>query len=271
MARLGLIAVLVSALWLAGCDNPRTRDAHLIAPPPAAVSAQPTEQGQLIAGAGEADYVEQVAAARLAYRQALLSLWTYYRSVGNFTKAQWASNELRTLDQMVQYTYLAPAETAPATLRARDIIDAADELYKLGESLYRQAGGGIVIVDQAKLRQALQYFNRVIAEYPTSDKIDDAAYYAGRIYEHLKNYELAAVYYQRAFQWNENTPYPARFRAAFVLDQHLKMRADALVLYQQAVEKEARYVNNMDFARLRIAELSKPQAELEKAADNVSQ
>jgi tetratricopeptide (TPR) repeat protein len=252
-----LVAVTVSILFAAGCRNPRVDDAHLLITP---AEQQAVDAGFLLPGAGEADYVEQAAATRAAYREALASLAAYYRSVGNYTKGQWAQIELRTFDQMVQYTYLAPAEVAPANLQARDIIDAADEIYNQGMKLFREGGGGLIIMDEAKLRESLQYFNRLIAQYPTSDKIDDAAYRSGRIYEYLKNYELAAVYYQRAYQWNDITPYPARYRAAFVMDHRLKMRTEALTLYRLAVEREARYTDNVENAKLRIAALSQPQA-----------
>lgn len=263
MFRISCSAVVVSILLAAGCENPRKSDAHLLITPAGAESVQ---TGFLMPGSGEADYVEQVAAARAGYRESLVSLSAYYRSVGNYTKGKWAANELRTLDQMVQYTYLSPAETAPADLQAGETIEAAEEIYNHGLKLFRQAGGGLLIIDEAKMREALQYFNRVITEHPTCDKIDDAAYYSGRIYEHLKNYELAAVYYQRTYQWNDATPYPARFRAASVMDNRLKMRSEALALYQLAVERESRYSDNVEFAKLRIAELSKTQAELEGAA-----
>lgn len=267
MFRMRLMAVVVSLVAAAGCENPRKTDKHLLIVPADMDSVQ---AGFLMPGAGEADYVEQVAATRAAYREALGSLLAYYRSVGNYTKGRWAATEIRTLDQMVQYTYLSPAETAPASLQARDIIDAADELYNQGMALWRQANA-LIMVDEPKMREALRYFNRVIAEYPTSDKIDDAAYYSARIYEQLKNYELAAIYYQRTYQWNDNTPYPARFRAASVMDHRLKMRSEALALYQLSIERESRYTDNVLAARQRIAELSGPRMELENAADSASQ
>jgi len=119
----------------------------------------------------------------------------------------------------------------------------------------------IVVVSEAKLRQALGLYNDLIQQYPTSDKIDDAAYRAAQIYEHLTNYELAAIYYQRTFQWNEATPYPARFNAARIMDLKLRMRAEALTLYRLAVEKESRYVENTEQANLRIQALSVPRME----------
>jgi hypothetical protein len=66
--------------------------------------------------------------------------------------------------------------------------------------------------------------------------------------------------YQRAYQWNPQTPHPARFRAAFILDKRLSRRAEALELYQQALEKEGQQNFEMkSFAERRIRELTKPK------------
>ena len=215
----------------------------------------------------EADYVEHLAATREAYREALVGLADYYASVGNATKLQWANTELKTFDQMVHYRYLQPAEWVPENLTAMNSIEDADLLYDKAISLYRQAGGFLIITNEAKLRQSLGLFNQLIQQYPTSDKIDDAAYRAGLIYEHLKDYQLAAIYFQRAFQWNEATPYPARFRAAKIMDQKLRMRKEALALYKLAVEKESRYAENTEYAKMRIKALSTPSPEDEVAPD----
>jgi len=256
---LGISLLLAGCVYISGCADPRTRDAHLLKTEP--VSAI-SESGVFLApGAGEVDFVENLAAARVAYRQALEGLLEYYRSVGNATKAQWAATELRTFDQAVRYQYIQPAEWVRKDLQATVSIPEADELYKKAMSLYRESGGMIIVASRAKLQEALSYFNQVIEQYPTSDKIDDAAYRAGRIYEYLKNYELAAVYYQRAFQWNESTPFPARFRAAYVLDQRLKMRREALQLYQEVLQKETRFVENMEYAQARVQALSTPSVE----------
>ncbi len=94
MVRMSLIAVAASILFAAGCQDTTRRDhAHLLVDP---VSMEAVEAGFLLPGAGEADYVERAAATRAAYREALASLAAYYRSVGNYTKGQWAQTELRT-------------------------------------------------------------------------------------------------------------------------------------------------------------------------------
>ncbi|HOK95732.1 MAG TPA: tetratricopeptide repeat protein [Anaerohalosphaeraceae bacterium] len=258
-----IAAMVVPAMLLTGCENPRQRDAHLLGPQD--IPALTEGQVFLAPGTGEVDYVEKLAAARDAYRQALDALEGYYSSVGNATKLQWVKTEIKTFDQMVKYQYLQPAEWTPENLTASDSIAEADALYRQATSLYNESGGMIIVANRAKLQQALGLFNQLIQQYPTSDKIDDAAYRAGRIYEYLKNYELAAVYYQRTFQWNDATPYPARFRAAQVLDQKLKMRPQALALYQLAVARESRYVDNVEYAKARIAAMSAMSPEVETA------
>ncbi len=254
--RIQAAVLVLPVLFLIGCQHPRVTDAHL-------TDSELTrlQQGVLMPDGRQADYVESLAAAREGYKQALLDLIAYYESTGNATKLQWARTELKTFDQMVQYRYLMPGEWLPENLAAIDSIEEADQLYAEAMSLYRQSGGLILVTNEARLRESLQVFNQIIGDYPSSDKIDDAAYRAGRIYEHFRNYELAAVFYQRAFQWNPQTRYPARFRAAYVLDRRLMLRADALVLYKLAVEQESMYQNNTDYARMRIAQLSTPTPE----------
>ena len=261
MTRISLIAALIlPGVFLVGCESTKSRDAHLLEPQEVAVVSQ--DGVYLAPGANEVDYVENLAASRFAYRQALIGLRDHYRAIGNATKLQWTETELKTLDQMVQYQYLQPAEWVPENLAATDSIEEADALYREAKALYGESGGMLIVANKAKLQQSLGMFNQVIQQYPTSDKIDDAAYKAGRIYEYLKNYELAAVYYQRTFQWNEGTPNPARFRAAKVMDQKLRMHEEALVLYQLAVAKESRYAENVEFAKERIAALSRPAPEI---------
>ena len=262
MTRISLIAALVlPGLFLVGCDNTKSRDAHLLEPQ--GITVAPQDGVYLAPGANEVDYVENLAASRDAYRQALIALLDHYQTIGNATKLQWAQTELKTFDQMVRYQYLQPAEWVPENLAATDSIEEADTLYGEAKELYNESGGMIIVANKSKLQQALGLFNQLIQQYPSSDKIDDAAYKAGRIYEYLKNYELAAVYYQRAFQWNEATTYPTRFRAAKVMDQKLKMRKEALALYQLAIVKEARYSDNVEYAKERVAALSKPRPEIE--------
>jgi tetratricopeptide (TPR) repeat protein len=100
-------------------------------------------------------------------------------------------------------------------------------------------------------------YTQLIRQYPTSDKIDDAAYQVAEIYESFKNYEIALLYYQRAYQWNPETPHPARFHAAVLLDKRLHRRDEALELYQEAVLHEGgRFDEWKVYGEKRIRELS---------------
>lgn len=260
---MGLMATV-----LTGCANPKVDDAHLILTPQ---EQQVAEKGILTPGAGEVDVVEQVAATRSSYQTALEELIAYYQSVGNNTKRRWAENELKTLKQMVQYRYLSPGEYVTQDMKAVEKSEGADALYKQAQQLYLESGAYFIITNEAKLRQSLRLFNQLMKDYPNSTRIDEAAYKAGRIYEHFKDYELAAVMYQRCFQWNENTSFPARFRAAYLLDQRLKMRKEALALYKLSAQKEARYEDNTEYAKRRITELSNADPTLLKEAETVLQ
>lgn len=260
-----LSAVVVMGV-LGGCSNPKVDDAHLQLTPQ---EQSAVDKGMLPPDAGEVDVVEQVAATRSAYQTALEELIAYYTSVGNETKRRWATNELKTLKQMAQYRYLVPGEWVTQEMSATVNVEGAEALYKKAIGLYIDAGGYFIITNNAKLRQSLQLFNQLMTEYPNSTRIDEAAYRAGQIYEHFKDYELAAVMFQRCFQWNDKTSFPARYRAAVVMDRKLKMRKEALALYKLSVQRESRYEDNTKYAQSRIYELSVPDTQLEKEAEDV--
>ena len=260
-------AVLVSLVFIFGCwEQEQLKDDDRFK-----VNLEETETAGykkvVVSGASEVGLVEKMADRRTAYRESLEELKDFYIAAGNAAKLRWARREIEALVRMPKYRYLMPAESAHVGLQATDSIIEADELYAEALRIYKEAVGLAIIVDENKLRTALNMFNKLIADYPKSDKIDDSAYRAGRIYEHFKDYEIAAVYYQRAFEWSESTPYPARFRAARLLDKHLHMGQEALTLYQLAIEKESRDNANAEYAERRIAQLTRPLNEPEVEED----
>ena len=249
------VAVLVSIMLTAGC-SPEPNEELLFKPDPTQV-AMFEQVGMGTPREGEVDVVEQMALDRSEYRQSLEVLVDFYRTTGDATKLGWAQKELQGLHEIAQYRYLMTAETVDATLQPTDSIPEADALYNEAMDLYRSAGKFIVIKDAGKMRLALTKFNEVIGRYPTSDKIDNAAYRAGRIYEHFKDYEIAVVYYQRTFQWDPATRYPARYRAALVTDHRLHKRSEALTLYKMAIEYESRFNENTEYAKQRVLALTR--------------
>ena len=105
---------------------------------------------------------------------------------------------------------------------------------------------------------ALEMYRQLIRQYPTSDKIDDAAYRIAGIHEDFKEYEVALLYYKRAYQWEPDTPYPARFHAASLLYKKLHRRDEALELYQEALLREGeQYREWKMYGDKRVRELTK--------------
>ena len=227
--------------------------------PPRADVVRSSEGVSDVIRSSEADIVERMVVDRLAYRGGLELLIQHYTSVGNSMKLGWAKKELAALEGMAQYKYIIDAEVAGEDLKPSRSMPEADDLYNTAVEIQRQAEPLLVIKDDQLLRVALDKYNQLIRRYPSSDKIDDAAYKSGGIYEYFKDYSIALLYYQRCYQWNPETEYPARFHAAFILDKHLYRRAEALELYQEAVKKEGRNEEWMKFGEKRIRELTKTE------------
>lgn len=212
--------------------------------------------------ATEVALAESVAAKRQAYREELEKIKSYYEQSGNQLKIEWVNRELKFIDDAPRYRYILQAEVAGSDLRARDIIPKADSLYKEALGSYKRSNLIFPIpvlvehqdvafphhvpiyVSKKRLQRALNGFNELIKDFPTSDKIDDAAFYSARIHEYFGDHSIAVLYYKRAFQWDSATPYPARYNAAKLLDYQLSQRDQALQLYREALEKESDFNNN---------------------------
>jgi tetratricopeptide (TPR) repeat protein len=209
------------------------------------------------ATSNEIDLVEKMASHRQGYRHGLQALVQYYSTAGNNQKMTWAREELAALDQMKQYRFFVVAEM-PESLKASEAIPAADQLYAEAEKLRRDAGWIMPgpFKDEEGLRASLDKYSQVIRDYPNSDKIDEAAYRMGEIHEYFNDHTLAATAYQRAYQWDPTTPFPARFKAAFILDRKLHDRAAALKVYQEAIVKESQYIDYRLMAERRVQELN---------------
>ena len=214
-----------------------------------------------ITTASEADIIEQVATNREAYRQGLEMLVEHYSKTGNNMKLEWAKKELGGLRNVPQYKYILEANVAGPNLKATASIIEADYMYNNGLQLEQKAksGGLFLFKDEDSLRVALEQYNQLIRKHPTSDKIDDAAYRAGGIYESFKDYSIALLYYQRAYQWDPDTPHPAMFKAAYILDRYLRHMGEALELYQQAVKRGKLSQTYEKYARDRIAKLTEAE------------
>lgn len=256
MARLAVIvSVITLSFVLVGCNGKDSGKAQRLSPQGENV-ALPTVD---VAKSGEKDLAEQMAVDRQAYRRGIELLVDYYTKTGNSMKLAWAKKELNALNSMPQYDYIVEATMAGPGLKPTKSLSDADALYAEAVRIEEQAGPLKVVRDEGLLRMALEKYNQLISKYPTSDKIDDAAFRAAGIYEHLKDYTIAVQYYQRTFQWDPQTAYPARFKAAYLLDTQLARRAEALRLYQEALSKITKSDEHRQWVALaeqRVKELS---------------
>jgi tetratricopeptide (TPR) repeat protein len=223
--------------------------------------------------ATEIGLAEELAATRLAYHKQLEKIQSFYEQSGNQMKLEWVQRELKSLDSIPRYRYVLQAEVAGEKLMARDSIPKADILYKEALDIYNHTdiifpiplyvkhddlavSHPTMFVSKKKLQRALNKFNDLIKDYPTSNKIGDAAYYAGTIHEYFGDYSIAILYYKRAVQWNPNLQHPACYRAARLLDYKMSERSQAMQLYREALDKETEYDINPDAIRERLAEIA---------------
>jgi len=257
MARIVCTIVLIALLnVLVGCQEPGPERVRLV----------PTDDTRPLnvappAGTSEADLVEEMAINREAYKKSLELLIGYYNKTGNDMKLGRAGKELKAFRLMTKYNYIMEPVLTSDRLEATTPVAAADDLYYDALAFEKSAGRipGLPR-NENKLRLALQNYNRLIKEHPTSDKIDDAAYKAGVIMEEFKDYVVALDYYQSAYKWDPETIHPARFRAARILDKQLHRYAEALELYQEAVRVEARfdkYRQWKEYAEARIRDIQR--------------
>jgi tetratricopeptide (TPR) repeat protein len=208
----------------------------------------------------EYDLVEQVLTHRTGYHQSLVALRDYYRKRGYQNKLQWAEFELADVEKIKPFKYLLDAEIPAPWLQPKDSIGEADALYERGCDLMKKGGHGVpVFYSEDVMRDALKCFVELVQKYPSSDKIDDAAFGCGEIYkEYFKDQnEIAVKWYERAFTWDPQTPHPARFQAAVVYDYRLHDRARALELYHEVLKNETSNLSNARWASNRIDELTK--------------
>ncbi|HEX5271764.1 MAG TPA: hypothetical protein VFW33_14805 [Gemmataceae bacterium] len=188
--------------------------------------------------ASDVELVEKVLAARRDYQVSLEALRAHYISVQDTERARWTEDELREFHRINKQAYNLDLDVPPPTLKAEKNIPEANELYKRAMT-YKDKGwtGGDYTDNQ---RRAELLFQQILTSYPESDKIDDAAYRLAEMYEGkaYKQYRRAEVYYERCFQWNPNTQFDARLRAARLQDKVLLNRGEAVRLYEEVLQHE---------------------------------
>jgi len=187
---------------------------------------------------GEMELVERVVAARRAYAASLKELQEHYRLAGDEKRARLADDELKAFHRAPHAVYRIELDVPSPRLRPLYDQRGASDLYRWALS-YKDKGFGSEYFDN--MRRAELLLQELLTKYPQSTKISDAAYVLGDLYEGraFRQFERAAAYYERCFQWDPNTPTDARLRAAQVHDRNLRDRTRAVELYREVVERDA--------------------------------
>lgn len=210
-------------------------------------AAQPAKQGNTPAPS-ETDLVKKVLAARKEYQQSLVSLYGHYDKIGDRQRAKWVEEELKTFHLMVKPSYrLDLFDVPPETLKAEKNIPEANALYVEAMTYKGKGNGDEYTLNQRRAEILLQ---SVLKDYPESDKIADVAYQLGDLFEGraYKQYDRAAAYFERSFQWHKGRASDARLRAAYIYDKLLQERGKAILMYREVI------TNDADPERIKIAE-----------------
>jgi tetratricopeptide (TPR) repeat protein len=181
--------------------------------------------------------VERLLAARHEYKTTLENLRQHYISVGDIEKAHWAEEELMSYHRIPKHPYRLDLDVPPPNLQPLHNYPEANELFRRALQ-FKDHGWGTDYIDNQRRAELL--FQQMLSNYPQSDKISDAAYQLGDIYESraYKQDDRAAAYFERCFQWNPKTNLDARLRAARLYERSLNERAKAIQIYQEIVQHE---------------------------------
>ena len=219
----------------------------------------PLPSDAVLTAGNESMLVENLVGIRDTYVAAAKALADYYEQYGPEDNAKAAASILERYDLIRTYVYLDDAEFPPLDLSPSEGIVEANALFKEAVKLHEKGKGWartFFSTDYQTQRKALKRFKDVIEQYPTSDKISEAAFYIGDIYKEYFNEDVRAVHwYERAWTWDPEVPHPARFQAATVYDLRLNNKAHALFLYKRVLTEEQFDPSNAYFAAQRIEEI----------------
>ncbi len=183
------------------------------------------------------ELVEKLLVARRDYQRTLELLRAHYKQVGDAERAKWAEDELREYHRMNHQAYRLDLDVPPPTLQGTVNIPEANKLIMAAKQ-YKDHGFGTDYIDNQRRAEIL--LQQLLTMYPQSDKIGEAAYLLGDLYEGraYKQFRRAALYFERSVEWNPTTQLDGRLRAARIYDKNLPERAKAIELYRQITQNE---------------------------------
>jgi tetratricopeptide (TPR) repeat protein len=205
------------------------------------------------AAKSDVETVERLLAARKEYQTTLETLRAYYAATGDIERARWAEEELVSYHRIPKHAFRLELDVPPPTLKADHNIPEANDLYRRAMT-FKDKGWGTNYIDNQRRAELL--FQQLLTSHPQSDKISDAAYQLGDLYESnaYRHYARAAMYFERCFQWNPKTQFDARLRAARLYDRYLNERARAIEIYREIPNHETD-PKRIEEAQRRVTEL----------------
>jgi TolA-binding protein len=200
------------------------------------------------------ELAERLIVLRKNYQQTLEQLRFYYLQAGDQERAKMAEDELINWHRIRKHAFNENLDTPPPTLRGDvNIVDANNLLTRA--LLVKDHGYGTTYIDNQRRAEIL--LQELLTKYPQSNKISEAAYWLGEIYESKANemYRRATWYYTRSYQWNDAASKDARLRVARLFDHKLHDQTKALEVYRDILAND-HVPAHQEEARKRIAELS---------------
>ena len=177
----------------------------------------------------EEQLIHAVTVSRKNYRDVLEELRQYYQNIGNQLRLQKIRRELDALDKVPQPLYTDEGLGNVRTgVTLRDVEDA-NTLFK-DAMMYKKS------FSKENRITAIKRLEKLMATYPDSDKVGDAAFQIAEIYAggSFHDYESAAKYYIKSYQLNPYIKQPALLRAAEMYDKMLTDYERAKAIYRQA-------------------------------------
>jgi len=205
--------------------------------------------------ASDVELVERLIAARKEYENALKALYEHYHRGGDKQRMQWIEKELMGYHLLFKPSYnLDVKDVPPPSLEAKVNVREANELFRVAMEYKGKGFGDDYVLNQ---RRAEVLLREILEKYPNSDKIADVAYQLGDLYEGraFKQYDRAAKYFERSFQWVKGSRTDARLRAAVLYDKQLNERAKAVELYREEIAHDTD-ADRIKQAEKRLAELT---------------
>jgi tetratricopeptide (TPR) repeat protein len=186
---------------------------------------------------GDLELVQRVITVRKDYQKALENLRLHYLKVNDIERARWAEEELRQYHRIPKQAFIIDLVVPPPTLQGHTNVPEANKMLTWAIT-FQDKGWGTDYIDNQRRAEIL--LTDLLNKYPHSDKISQAAYHLGDIYESkaYKQHRLAAEVYTRCFQWNPKTTLDARLRAARLFDFEVKDRTRAIELYKEITTHE---------------------------------